>query len=125
MMKKVVGNRQVTMVILIGLGDRLLGISFGSCFNSPLVLGAFLVISTTSWMRVRNVGYSFTWFKSSGTPSAVEERLDRALDNNVWFDLFPSAKLKNLPAPASDHYPILIVPNVVFGLKILGSLTGF
>ncbi|KEH16791.1 endonuclease/exonuclease/phosphatase family protein [Medicago truncatula] len=54
----------------------------------------------------------------SGTPRAVEERLD----NNVWFDLFPSAKLENLPTPASDHYPFLIVPNVVFGLKILGSM---
>jgi len=38
-------------------------------------------------------GYPFTWFKSLGTPCAVEERLYRALDNNTWFDIFPSAKL--------------------------------
>jgi hypothetical protein len=51
-------------------------------------------------------GYPFTWFKSLGTPRAIEERLDRALANNLWFNLFPNASLENLIAPASDHYPI-------------------
>ena len=53
-------------------------------------------------------GYPFTWFMNLGTPRVVEERLDRVLANNAWFDLFPSAKLENLVAPASDHYPILL-----------------
>jgi len=53
-------------------------------------------------------GYLFTWFKTLATPRAVEERLDRALANNAWVELFPSAKLENLAAPASDHYPILL-----------------
>ncbi|AES97670.1 peroxidase family protein [Medicago truncatula] len=38
-----------------GVGDMLLGTSFGCCPNRPLILGTFLVISTTSWMQVRNV----------------------------------------------------------------------
>ncbi|XP_045822393.1 uncharacterized protein LOC123915300 [Trifolium pratense] len=54
-------------------------------------------------------GYPFTWFKSLGTFRAVEERLDRALANDAWFHKFPNAVLENLPAPASDHYPILLV----------------
>jgi hypothetical protein len=53
-------------------------------------------------------GYPFTWFKFLGTDRAVEERLDRALANNGWFGLFPNAKLENLVAPASDHYPIFL-----------------
>jgi hypothetical protein len=53
-------------------------------------------------------GYPFTWFKSLGTPRAVEEKLDRALVNNDWFNLFPTAILENLAAPSSDHYPILL-----------------
>ena len=59
-------------------------------------------------------GYAFTWFKSLGTPRAVEERLDRALANSNWFNLFPNATLENLAAPASDHYPILLtrVPQI-------------
>jgi hypothetical protein len=54
-------------------------------------------------------GYPFTWFKSLGTHRAVEERLDRALANEAWSNLFPNAILENLSAPASDHYPILLV----------------
>ncbi|WJX67479.1 hypothetical protein P8452_51944 [Trifolium repens] len=32
----------------------------------------------------------------------------RALANEAWFQIFPNAKLENLVAPASDHYPILL-----------------
>jgi len=52
-------------------------------------------------------GYPYAWFKSLGTPRAVEERLDRALANNLWFNLFQNASVETLVAPASDHYPIL------------------
>ena len=41
-------------------------------------------------------GYLFTWFKSLGTPRAVEERLDRALANNLWFNLFSNAIVETL-----------------------------
>jgi len=52
-------------------------------------------------------GYPFRWFKSLGTPRAVEERLDRALGNASWFQSFPNAKVENLVVSTSDHYPIL------------------
>jgi hypothetical protein len=53
-------------------------------------------------------GYPFTWFKSLGTSRAVEERLDRALANTGWSNIFPTTTLENLAAPSSDHYPILL-----------------
>jgi len=53
-------------------------------------------------------GYPFTLFKSLGTPRAVEERLDPALANNLWFNIFPNAIVETLVAPASDHYPIYV-----------------
>lgn len=53
-------------------------------------------------------GYQFTWFKSLGTPRAVEERLDRVLHSSSWISLFPSARLLNLVAATSDHSPILL-----------------
>jgi hypothetical protein len=52
-------------------------------------------------------GYHFTWFKSLGTDRAVEEKLDRALANVNWCNMFPNAKLECLTATASDHYPLL------------------
>lgn len=53
-------------------------------------------------------GYPFTWFKILGTPHAVEEKLDRALITTSWLQLFPNAKLENLVAPSSNHFPILL-----------------
>lgn len=44
---------------------------------------------------------------------AVEERLDRALANSMWFNLLAEAKLENLVAPSSDHYPILLDCNPI------------
>jgi len=38
----------------------------------------------------------------------VGEWLDRALTNNLWFNMFPNATVETLVAPASDHYPILV-----------------
>jgi len=53
-------------------------------------------------------GYPYTWFKSLGTPRAVEEKLDRVLANEAWMQLFPHVRLENLAAPSSDHFPILL-----------------
>lgn len=49
-------------------------------------------------------GYPFTRFKSLGTSRVLEERLDRAIANNEWLRPFPSAKVQNLVALASNHY---------------------
>jgi len=54
------------------------------------------------------MGYQFTWFKSIGTPSAKEARLDRALITSSWQNMFPNATLQTLVAPMSDHTPILL-----------------
>ena len=52
--------------------------------------------------------YPFTWFKILGTPRAVEERLDCALANASWLQLFKMTKVENLVAPTSDDYLILL-----------------
>lgn len=61
-----------------------------------------------SLVDVHMEGYPFIWFKSLGTPRVIEEKLDRALANNSWMKMFPDAKLKNLVAPSSYHFPILL-----------------
>lgn len=43
-----------------------------------------------------------------GTTRVVEEKLDRALVTNSWMQMFPNAKLENLVAPSSNHFPILL-----------------
>jgi len=39
----------------------------------------------------------------------VEERLDRSLTNNLWFNFFlPEATVETLVAPSSDDYPVIL-----------------
>lgn len=38
----------------------------------------------------------------------IQERLDRALTNAEWLDVFPKTKVIHLPHTFSDHFPLLI-----------------
>jgi len=41
--------------------------------------------------------------------SAVEAKLDRAMENEAWSQLFPNARLEWLATTTSDHYPLWLV----------------
>lgn len=43
-------------------------------------------------------GSMFTWSKGD-----LRERLDRAMSNEAWLNLFPSSSVTNRPIPSSDH----------------------
>lgn len=43
----------------------------------------------------------------------MEVRLDKALTNIAWLNLFPTEKPYNLECTSSDHNPILLVPQIV------------
>jgi len=73
-----------------------------------LIRGFRQAVADAGLIDMHMEGYPFTWFKSLGTPRAVEEKLDRAMANEAWMQLFPHARLENLVAPSSDHYPILL-----------------
>lgn len=73
-----------------------------------LLSGFREAVSDCSLTDIYLEGYSFTWFKSKGSESAVEERLDRAMVTEDWLQLFPDAHLHNLLAPISDHNLILL-----------------
>lgn len=57
------------------------------------------------------VGYPFTWEKSRDTQEWVELRLDRALVNSQWMDMYKKATLSNIEistSSTSDHMPIFL-----------------
>ncbi|CAL1392116.1 unnamed protein product [Linum trigynum] len=60
------------------------------------------------------VGYPFTWDNRKSGQDLIEERLDRAVANGKWMDLFQNAMVLHLEGVVSDHLPILIDP---FGEK--------
>uniref|UniRef100_A0A803QN19 Reverse transcriptase domain-containing protein n=1 Tax=Cannabis sativa TaxID=3483 RepID=A0A803QN19_CANSA len=54
-------------------------------------------------------GYPFTWEKGRNSDNWIEERLDKALVNNGWLNLFSQASLFNLEVSIFDHCPLLLV----------------
>lgn len=56
-------------------------------------------------------GSEFTWEKSRGTDTWIQERLDRRFANQGWKDLFPSAKITVIEVSTSDHLPLLLQLN--------------
>lgn len=74
-----------------------------------LINGFRNAVTDAGLSDVYTEGYLYTWFKCLGTDRAVEERLDRALASDSWQAQFPNAILENLPAPSSDHYPIMLL----------------
>jgi hypothetical protein len=65
-------------------------------------------VSDCDLTDIRLEGYPFTWIKSRGRTSVIEERLDRAMATSSWLALYPDVKLQNLLASHSDHSPILL-----------------
>jgi hypothetical protein len=65
-------------------------------------------VSDCDLTDIKLEGYPYTWIKSSGSPSVVEERLDRAMANSQWLMAYPGVKLLNLLTSHSDHSPILL-----------------
>ncbi|XP_048491633.1 uncharacterized protein LOC125492925 [Beta vulgaris subsp. vulgaris] len=56
-------------------------------------------------------GATHTWARGHTPDTRQSARLDRALCNGVWSLRFQSARVRHLPAVASDHCPLLISPN--------------
>lgn len=55
----------------------------------------------------------FTWEKSKGSKTWVQERLDRGLANRGWRNLFSSSEVKVLDMSTSDHIPLFLQLNII------------
>lgn len=54
------------------------------------------VLGDTGLRDVELYGRQYTWERGRDTENWLKVRLDRAMANDLWFDLFPIAKLYNL-----------------------------
>jgi hypothetical protein len=61
-------------------------------------------------------GLAFTWSNKRSGAVNIKEKLDRALANTRWCELFPRALVKHFPPFSSDHAPIVLYTD--------GELTG-
>lgn len=91
----------------------ILGNSLESSLVTSPTLGAFwvLLMSVVLDVNVQDIplfGHHFTWSKSKGTSDEVEERLDRTMSTQAWFDIFPHCSLSNTISCRLNHSPILM-----------------
>ncbi|XP_074313483.1 uncharacterized protein LOC141648656 [Silene latifolia] len=54
-------------------------------------------------------GYDFTFDNGQEDTDNRQSRLDRAMGNDKWFDMFPRAKLIHIHREWSDHAPIKVI----------------
>ncbi|CAH9135345.1 unnamed protein product [Cuscuta epithymum] len=54
------------------------------------------------------MGYQWTWERGKGTLHCVEEKLDRILVNDEWWNRFMAAQATSVEAPISDHMALCI-----------------
>jgi hypothetical protein len=67
-----------------------------------------------SWSDSHNLlhiptrGADYTWYNGRDGRNDTERRLDRAICNQAWFDLFTSTSVTTLVKHKSDHSPLLL-----------------
>lgn len=79
--------------------------------NMPSIgwMDAFLdVIRKCELIDLGFSGPCFTWSDMRKGLSNVQERLDMALYNHLWLQIFSSCLISHLPRPRSDHCPLLV-----------------
>ncbi|KAK1398276.1 hypothetical protein POM88_008139 [Heracleum sosnowskyi] len=85
----------------------------GSQYPNALIEGFNETLLDAGLTDMALVGHQFTWEKGRDTEDWMEVRLDRALTNMAWLNMFPLAKLYNLEGTPSDHSPILLIPQII------------
>ncbi|XP_060959139.1 uncharacterized protein LOC133030419 [Cannabis sativa] len=80
----------------------------GRPYPQRLIDGFQQALNDCNLTDVELMGHPFTWEKSRGSRNWIEVRLDRALVNNAWSQLFQGASLLNLEISSSDHYKLSI-----------------
>lgn len=63
-------------------------------------------VNHCGFREVAFIGPKYTWWYQRLDGTRIGERLDRALANKEWMDLFPTAKLHHFSSSASDHSPL-------------------
>lgn len=70
--------------------------------------------------NLHDLGYKgdiFTWSNRHVAKTSTKERLDKALANMYWSQLYPWVRVKNLVSGCFDHRPILASCNTTIHIR--------
>ncbi|KAM6584602.1 hypothetical protein CsatB_011604 [Cannabis sativa] len=84
----------------------------GRPYPQRLIDGFQQALNDCNLIDMELVGHPFTWEKGRGSRNWIEVRLDRALINDAWSQIFQGASLLNLEISSSDHCPLFLEPEI-------------
>ncbi|WCJ41960.1 hypothetical protein M5689_022794 [Euphorbia peplus] len=121
MIRDLYANQSLPWVIIGDFNDLALQSEKRGGRRHPqsLLNGFSEVIDQCFLVEIPMAGHEFTWEKSRGSMNFVEEKLDRGLASSSWHQIFPSAKILNEEAHASDHSALILLPVPIesFGVR--------
>uniref|UniRef100_A0A803PQ00 Uncharacterized protein n=1 Tax=Cannabis sativa TaxID=3483 RepID=A0A803PQ00_CANSA len=80
----------------------------GNPYPRNLIEGFNNITAECELCDIQLLGHPYTWEMHRGEPNWTEVRLDRAMANPAWIQVYPMASLYNLLHSTSDHSPILL-----------------
>ena len=89
---------------LLGPSDK----KGGKPISSSSTGGLKGLVDSAGLIDVKFVGAPYIWSNKRPGLANIKERLDRALVNTRWTEIFPRALLKHFPSNSSDHIPIVL-----------------
>lgn len=75
---------------------------------SRLCVGFKNAVGDCDLISIKLEGHHFIWIRSRRTSQVIEERLERAMENIGWLDIFHNVQLLSLLTSHSDHSPIIV-----------------
>lgn len=61
-----------------------------------------------NFLDLESAGPKFTWANNRDVNHYTRIKLDRALDNDLFLDIFKHVQVSNLPRTSSDHHPVCV-----------------
>lgn len=65
-------------------------------------------VDTLGLEDLPNSGHHLTWYNNQDERSRIRAKLDRAMSNRCWFDMFEGSSAFFLPSGLPDHSPAVV-----------------
>lgn len=84
----------------------------GREYNMNVIFDFTSVIEACGFVGIWNNGQFYTWFNQRGEGTVFWKITNRALVNDIMFEMKPQTTIMQIPSEGSDHCPLLMKMDV-------------